>query len=727
MKRKVKLILLAIGVAAVAVGAIALYSVLASNVEYIEYETDYISPADISVSGESAYVADATLGKVYKLSLSSGKVEKTYDAQEQANGVLATDDGIFALTGSLDGKVTKLDGNFNVLAQAETGHTPVSSCVIGDKLYVANRFSGSVSVYNTADLTKANEDIAVGREPMALTAVGNKIYVAKHLPETSANSDEGTSATVAVIDTLNGNTVKYIQLTNGSDGVKGIATDGDKVYVAHIIARYTYPTSQLDRGWINTNAISVIDVQTDSLDASVLLDEVELGAPNPWGVKVSGNKLAVTVSGAHKVIILDTNELLNRIDSVKKGNNEKVKTADAIADYLPFLDGMRNSVELSGEGCRNLDINGGKAYICNYFTGNIEIVDLENGAVSGTVELGKQPEADAKRQGEILWYDGTACYQNWESCASCHPDGRCDGLNWDNLNDGLGTPKQVASMVYSHRTPPVMITGARDSAELAVRKGMQYIQFNTMSEEQMACIDEYLKSIVPEQSPYLNRDGSLTELAKEGEEIFKSVGCAECHPAPLYTDLKKHTSTLFTEGKDPDGWENREFATPTLVEIWRTAPYYFNGQYVTLRDAVEASLGENHGLSERQIDALTAFVGSIGNINEYYGVEQVRITDGSGNEKINTLMSCGSIKSVTVKKQLDTDKKAKVTLTVFRADGTKVKEISENLKAMDTGDTAKITTDIKLPDDLAEGDYVIISITDASDSTVKLATDIKIS
>lgn len=726
MKKKAKLILLALGVTAVAVGAIALYSVLASNVEYVEYEKDYISPADISVLGDNAYVADATMGKVYKLSVTENKVKATWNVQAQANGVIATDNGVFALTGSLDGKITKLDGNLKVLAQAETGHTPVSACVLADKIYVANRFSGTVSVYGTADLTKIGDDIPVGREPMALAVAENKIYVAKHLPESAANSDEGTCATVAVIDTLNGNSVKNIKLTNGSGGVKGIASDGEKVYVAHIIARYAYPTSQLDRGWINTNGLSVIDVNSDVLDASVLLDEVELGAPNPWGVKVSGNKLAVTVSGAHKVIILDTEELFNRIETVKQGNNGKVKTAEEIADYLPFLDGMRNAVELSGEGCRNLDIGNGKAYICNYFTGNIEIVDIENGTVSGTLELGTQPDEDEKRQGEILWYDGTACYQNWESCASCHPDGRTDGLNWDNLNDGLGNPKQAASMVYSHRTPPVMITGARDSAELAVRKGMQYIQFNTMSEEQMACIDEYLKSITPEQSPYLNRDGSLTELAKEGQEIFVSAGCAECHPAPLYTDLKKHTSSIFVDGKDPDGWENREFATPTLVEIWRTAPYYFNGSFTSLKEAVEASLGADHGLTEHQVDALCEFVGSIGNINEYYGVEQVRIDDGQGNEKINDLVS-GTLKTVTVKKQLDTDKKAKVTFTLYRENGDKVCEFTETLKAMNTGDTARITVNLKIPDDIQTGDYAIITVTDASDSTVKLATDIRIS
>ena len=33
------------------------------------------------------------------------------------------------------------------------------------------------------------------------------------------------------------------------------------------------------------------------------------------------------------------------------------------------------------------------------------------------------------RRGEMLWNDGTMCFQHWQSCASCHPEGRMDALN----------------------------------------------------------------------------------------------------------------------------------------------------------------------------------------------------------------------------------------------------------------------------------------------------------
>lgn len=728
-KLKLKVLITALAVTGVAAG-LAAYT-LASSVDYTSYDAPYISPSDISIAGDYAFVADATLDKVYKASLADQGVKGTWDAGRTVNGVVANGTDVFALSGELDGAVTKLDANLKKVAEAEAGHTPVAAVVKGDKLYVANRFTNNVKVYNTSDLSKGGEDIEVGREPMAMTVVGDKIYVAKHLPEGAANDEKGTASQIAVIDTANNNKVSQINMINGSDGVKGIVAseDGKYVYVSHVLARYAYPTSQLDRGWINTNAIAIVDTATDKVITSVLLDEVELGAPNPWGIAVNGKQLVVSISGANQVFTIDTDQLMKRIEDVKAGKNEKVKTVEAIADYLPFLDGLRNKIDLSGEGAREIAVTDGKAYVCQYFTGNVEVLDLKTSAATGTISLGNQPEANPARIGETLWYDGTKCYQSWESCASCHPDARVDGINWDNLNDGLGNPKQAASMLYSHRTPPVMITGARDSAELAVRKGMQYIQFNTMGETEMSYIDEYLKTLTPVQSPYLNRDGSLTEAAEHGKELFESEGCATCHPAPLYTDLKKHTSELFENGKDPDGWENREFATPTLVEVWRTGPYFFNGSFKTLREAVVASLREDSKLSETDIDDLTEFVASIGNQNEYYGVEQVRSTSADGTEKINALQQGSMINSITLKKQLDTTQQAKVTFTLYKKDGTKIggSEMTETLKAdMKVGDTAKIKTEINVPDSLEKGDYAVITITDAADGSAKLATDLKL-
>jgi cytochrome c peroxidase len=47
---------------------------------------------------------------------------------------------------------------------------------------------------------------------------------------------------------------------------------------------------------------------------------------------------------------------------------------------------------------------------------------------------------------ERLFHDATIGHQSWQSCASCHPDGRAGGLNWDLLNDGIGNPKNTKSV-----------------------------------------------------------------------------------------------------------------------------------------------------------------------------------------------------------------------------------------------------------------------------------------
>ena len=58
------------------------------------------------------------------------------------------------------------------------------------------------------------------------------------------------------------------------------------------------------------------------------------------------------------------------------------------------------------------------------------------------------------------------------------------------------------------------------------------------------------------------------------------------------------------------------FDTPTLVEVWRSAPYLHNGRYKTVKDVlVEGKHGndpeDDDALSEKEIDDLVEFVLSL--------------------------------------------------------------------------------------------------------------------
>lgn len=648
---------------------------LAAVAEKVTPADQYTSVTDVAVSGDYIYAADKTGKKVYKLS-DDGKVAATYSADDQVNGVCVDGNNVYALVGAADGRVVVLDTNLKASATIPVGHTPNAMIVKGTKAYVANRFDSDISVIDLSSKKETKVIETDGREAVDMALAGNKIYVASHLPD-DASTEDVVSANITVIDTTTDKLSKTIELVNGAGGVKAItaAPDGKTVYVSHVVARYAYPTTQLDRGWINTNGFSIIDTATDTATA-VLLDEVELGASNPWGVGVSadGKKLVVAISGTDEAIVVDIAKMNSKINAVKNGNGV-VKSVDKIVDYLPFLDDCRTRVALSGKGARAVAIDGDTAYIGQYFTGDIEVVNLTN-ATASNITFINQPEQDQVRRGEMLFADATLCYQKWESCLSCHPDGLADGFNWDNLNDGMGTPKSARSMLYSHRTPPVMSTGIRADAETAVRAGMKYIQFNVLPEEDLVCIDEYLKSLQPEQSPYLNTDGTLTESAERGKELFESEGCATCHPAPLYVDFKMHDSDL-SDGSA--SWEYRQMDTPTLVEVWRTGPWGYDGRFATMEDAVRF-YARNSGLTDQEITDLANFVLSIGDEGEQYGVERA-YTTANGTLSHNKLVAGGEVTSLTIRKQHeDAVDTAVITATLTDADGKTIKTATTNIK-----------------------------------------------
>ncbi len=600
---------------------------------------NYISPSSVFIDTDGCvYAADETGGRVIKLN-PDGTVAAQIDLEGGAHCVKVHDGKVYVTRGGLDGTLTVLSTDLKLEKEYPVGHTPTDVEIIGTTVYVTNRFSNTVS---RIDLTDGSiHDYSVdGREPIAAAVAQDKLFVACHLPDDAANA-ETVSASVYVID-MASEVMGSIDLVNGTGGVKDIEAtpDGKRLFVSAVIARYQYPTTQLDGAWINSNGFAIIDAENDSYVNTILLDDVTLGAASPWGIAFDEANAYFAASGTGEIISFPMQKLDNLLNSKENKGRE-------LADEIGILNAVRTRTQMPGEGVRDLMYSGGKLYCTEYFTGDIAVMDTSDFSVS-TLSLGEQPEADIVRLGETLWYDATKCYQNWEACASCHPDGRVDGFNWDNLNDGLGNPKSAASMMFTHRCPPVMITGIRANAETAVRAGMKFIQFNTIDEESNKAIDEYLKSMLPVESPALQLDGTLNETAAEGEVLFEEYGCAECHPAPLYTDLKLHKSPIL--GED-GGWENREFATPTLVEVWRSAPYMYNGSAKTIEEAVRHFVPE--GTSDEDVAKIAEFVRSIGVEGEDYGVEQVFWTDSDGNEGQGRIPSYARVTGFTVRCQAE--------------------------------------------------------------------------
>ena len=188
-----------------------------------------------------------------------------------------------------------------------------------------------------------------------------------------------------------------------------------------------------------------------------------------------------------------------------------------------------------------------------------------------------------------------------------------DALNWDLMNDGKGNAKNTKSLVHAHVTAPAMSLGIRANAAAAVRAGIHHILFTEQPPEVPEAIDRWLAGLTPEPSPHLI-DGQPSAAARRGRVLFEDpvVGCTVCHPPPLYTNRGSFDVGTLA----PMEGEAVELDTPTLLELWRTAPYLHDGSAATLREVlVGRNVRDQHGrtsqLGPAELDDLLAFLLSL--------------------------------------------------------------------------------------------------------------------
>jgi YVTN family beta-propeller protein len=581
----------------------------------------YLSPTALALDANSSkiYIVEKTAKQIAVLDIKTEKANKLTDLDAEPTGMALSKDGakLYVTTGLGFGSVKVIDiATGKVTSALDAAHGPISPVLSKDekKLFVCSQFENKVVVLDL----KANKqvaDIPVSRQPVAatLTPDGGKLFVANLLPSGNADSNYN-AAKISVIDATTDKLITNIELPSGSIDIQGICTspDGKYVYVTCVLARYHLPATQVDRGWMNTNALAVIDANTNQFVNTVLLDDSELGAANPYGVACTkdGKYVVVTHSGTNELSLIDAAAMHKKLDAAKSGQS----TSKDVPNDLAFMFDIRRRIPLKGIGPRDVIIADNKAFIAEYFTGSLGVVNLASpeGSKAASISLGVEPEMTLARKGEMVFYDATGCLQKWQSCATCHPNARVDGINWDLLNDGIRNPKQTKSLLLAHKTGPAMITGIRPDAETAVRAGIKYIEFSVRPEQDAVAMDEYLKSLKPIPSPYLKQNASgkaeLSAAAKRGEELFAKARCADCHSGQYYTDQKKYDVGL---GTGPE--KDTAFVTPTLVEIWRTAPYLYDGRAATMKDVLTTFNKDNkHGvtsdLTDQQINDLAEFV-----------------------------------------------------------------------------------------------------------------------
>lgn len=256
-------------------------------------------------------------------------------------------------------------------------------------------------------------------------------------------------------------------------------------------------------------------------------------------------------------------------------------------------------------------------------------------------------------RGKLLFNDALderLAEDHYIACAHCHLDGEADHRTWDFTDRGEGLRNTISLLGrggaahgpihwsanfdeihdFEHdiRGPFGGSGLMSDDDFFAEGRDTTLGTSKAGISADLDALAAYVSSLTSfPRSPYRNADSSLTDAAVRGRAVFfdDATACATCHAPPRFTDSVFLTPTqplLHDVGTITDASGQRLGAalqgidTPTLLELWNSAPYLHDGSAATVREVLTSrNAGDTHGntsgLTSDQIDDLTAFLLSL--------------------------------------------------------------------------------------------------------------------
>ncbi len=357
---------------------------------------------------------------------------------------------------------------------------------------------------------------------------------------------------------------------------------------------YTFSLGSSPTGPVRFNVniqglVSLIKGLEDAGQTRNLNDEIRLesadpfpeGVPRhrfttlPWGMAFYHNSYkALGVSSAcDYVVVMDFDE-----------NGKATIIPDGPNNIRRMLTGTRRdpdpdrAIFLDGKAPRGVVINRSdtRAYTFNYVSRDVTVIDLANNRAIATVEttaskgdpvvqLGKElfnsaigpiDTSNRRADGSVDPREGAMSDFGWVSCATCHLNGLTDGvawafpagpristsmdgtftkstggpviqraLNWSAIFDELEDFELNTRGVAGGRGLITLLDGSADPNVVA------FALPNHGRDARRDAITEYVKTIRPPIAPEDDDNGKV----RSGRNLFKKVGCADCHDTALWT------------------------------------------------------------------------------------------------------------------------------------------------------------------------------------------------
>ncbi len=573
-----------------------------------------------------------------------------------------TSDGKRLLVANADnGSVTVIDAKTNkVLREIAVGDKPEGIAWIGyGPLAAVTVYNEDIIAFVDTESGKVVEKLRVADEPygIIITKDGSRAYVTHEYPGTVSEIDLGKR--------------KVLREMKAGEMVRGLALSPDekRLYVTEF---YTGMLIALDRetgeivdrwkGQSSDNLCrnvvvhprrpkaymshirSKIEVVDGSGSIFPQLSVCDLVPPNGQKRRTSFgmdsfNGVYVVTNPWEAALSPDG----KRLYTIYAGTND-MNVSEVIDDDYKEIKRIGFAVRV-GQNPRAVRVSpdGRRVYIANALDFDVTVHDADSMDRLARIKVCEPPKSPEWVRGKILFSTANRplTSRRWIACSSCHPDGHSDGRVWQNPE---GLRKTPAFMGLAH-THPLHWSADRDEVQdfeytirgrlmqgpgllgssLKPKVGFEPVELSEKLAGRSKDLDAlavYSNSFNFTLSPHIPAPGKLFAAAERGRELFTSdaVGCAKCHSGPYYTDSTLKTPfnlhDVGTGGDDPTEKMGPKYDTPTLLGVYRTAPYLHNGKAKTLREVLTTcNQGDKHGktshLKPQEIDDLVAFLKSL--------------------------------------------------------------------------------------------------------------------
>jgi len=580
-----------------------------------------------------AYVADEDTATLYTVDTGSLKEIAATPLKGKPSQLLVHSDGrvFVAIAGGAQVEVLEPSSNLSQPLEHRCSiETPVEPVALAwtpgeEELVVTSGWGHTLTSYDGKSFERRLE-VELPRDPrnVVVSDDGTKAYVAHAtgskvslvpLKQASARAASLWVGTAGKVDTeMDGNRAQ-LKVSSQRFGSQGFALAKQPGTSGRILAPQVLvdrgnlerPTSQgySDSQIPQMASVAVLDEDAGSVLPSSLDDSLDAAVNLGWGerqvkecllprvalVDPKGESLFVGCLGVDQVIQYDAMSADPRRAEMKRWG-------------VP-----------AGPTGLGFDQAAHKLYVWSQFDRVLSVVDIahpesdsDDDVDPGLLQLALSRPAGHAMQGDValgrkLFHDvgNLEVSADGRACASCHIEGRDDGLTWATPDGPRQTPMLMGRLTG---TAPFGWTGSGEKLSEHMQKTFSRLGGKGLEGDELSAMLAYVASLEPPPGVDLERTSEI----QRGFQVFHAAetGCATCHSGETLTDGERHNVKSAASG---DG--AKAFDTPSLLHIQASAPYFHDGRFANLREMLDATsgvMGKTAHLSSSDKDALVAYL-----------------------------------------------------------------------------------------------------------------------